>query len=78
MQKLKDLSLQIVQAIEKLLPPEISCVVVLVDAEEQDVCTLSHLPDEAVKLLLTDAIDAIENPTNVSDDVVRDAKKELN
>jgi len=74
MQNLKELSIQIIEAIEKLLPPEIGCVIVLVDNKEQDVCTLSHLPDEAVKALLTEALDVLENPTEACDDL----KGELN
>lgn len=62
MQKLKDLSMKITKALDGILPEDVSCVFVLYDPEEQDVCSAANVPDEAALILLEEAARSLKNP----------------
>lgn len=67
MQKLRDLSAQITAALDKILPEDISCVFVLYDPKEKDVCSAANIPDEGAVILLEEAAETLKNPEEVSD-----------
>ena len=52
MEQLRDLSSQITQALDKILPNNVRCVFVLVDSNTKEVCTASDLSDEYALALL--------------------------
>ena len=62
MQKLKDLSVQITAALDKILPEDVSCVFVLYDPEKKDVCSAANIPDEGAIALLEEAAETLKNP----------------
>ncbi len=62
MQKLKDLSAQITAALDKILPEDISCVFVLYDPNEKDVCSAANISDEGAVILLEEAAETLKNP----------------
>lgn len=67
MQKLRELSAQITAALDKILPEDISCVFVLYDPKEKDVCSAANIPDEGAVFLLEEAAETLKNPEEVSD-----------
>lgn len=62
MHKLKDLSAQITKALDAILPEDISCVFVLYDPKDKDVCSASNIPDQGAIMLLEEAAETLRNP----------------
>jgi hypothetical protein len=67
MQKLKDLSAQITAALDKILPEDISCVFVLYDPKEKDVCSAANISDEGAAFLLEEAAETLRNPEETNE-----------
>lgn len=67
--KLKDISNQITQALDKILPENISCVFVLYDPQDKDVLSAANIPDEGAIMLLEEAADTLKNPDEETDDL---------
>lgn len=62
MANLKDLSAQITQALDKILPEEVRCAFVLIDVKEKEVSTVSNMSDDSTIALLEEAVRGLENP----------------
>lgn len=62
MANLKDLSAQITQALDKILPEEVRCAFVLIDIKEKEVSTVSNMSDDSTIALLEEAVRGLENP----------------
>jgi hypothetical protein len=69
MANLKDLSAQITQALDKILPEEVRCAFVLIDIQEKEVSTVSNMSDDSTIALLEEAVRGLENPEIVTDTV---------
>jgi hypothetical protein len=64
MDKLKDLSAQVTQALDKILPSDVRCAFILVDIEGKEVSTVSDMSDENTIFLLEEAIEVLKNPAD--------------
>lgn len=62
MDKLKDISAKITEALDKILPDEMRCAFVLIDLKEKEVSTVSNMSDESTISLLEQAAHAMKNP----------------
>jgi len=62
MDKLKDISAKITEALDKILPDEMRCAFVLIDLKEKEVSTVSNMSDESTISLLEQAAAAMKNP----------------
>jgi len=69
MANLKDLSAQITEALDKILPEEVRCAFVLIDIQEKEVSTVSNMSDDSTIALLEEAVRGLENPDIVTDPV---------
>lgn len=67
MQPLKDFSLQITEALDKILPKHIRCAIVLGDPETSEVSATSNMSDRATVSLLEDGIEVLKMPEEVED-----------
>jgi hypothetical protein len=67
MGKLKGLSAQITEMLDKILPDEMCCAIVLIDLKEKEVSTVSNLSDESIIVLLEKAAEAMRTPEEVDD-----------
>ena len=67
MQQLKDFSLQITEALDKILPKIIRCAIVLGDPDTSEVSATSNMSDRATVSLLEDGIEVLNMPEEVED-----------
>jgi len=67
MQQLKDFSLQITEALDKILPKNIRCAIVLGDPDTSEVSATSNMSDRATVSLLEDGIEVLNMPEEVED-----------
>lgn len=67
MKKLKDISAQITQALDKILPEDVSCVFVLYDPKEKDVLSAANIPDSGAVMLLEEAAETLKNPDDTDE-----------
>ena len=61
MKNLQDLTSQVAQTMDTLLPKNVRCVIVLVDTDTQNVASVSDLSDEEAKALLEEGLSALED-----------------
>lgn len=62
MDKLKDISEKITEALDKILPDDMRCAFVLIDLKEKEVSTVSNMSDESTITLLEQAAQAMKMP----------------
>ncbi len=67
MQQLKDYSKQITDALDKILPKNIRCALVLGDPETSEVSAVSNMSDKGTISLLEDGIEVLNMPEEVDD-----------
>lgn len=67
MQQLKDFSFQITEALDKILPKNIRCAIVLGDPDTSEVSATSNMSDRATVSLLEDGIEVLNSPEEVED-----------
>ena len=65
--KLKDLTGEVTKALDKVLPSNVHCVFVLLDAENNDAATASDLSDEGTLWLLKDAAKTLEEARDLQE-----------
>lgn len=64
---MKDLSAQITQALDKILPEGISCAFVLYDYEDKKILSAANIPDEGAVMLFEEAAETLKDPEETFD-----------
>ena len=67
MKQLKDYSFEITEALDKILPKEIRCAIVLGDPATSEVSTVSNMSDRGTASLLEDGIEVLDHPDEVEE-----------
>lgn len=63
MKNFEKLSSDLTETLDKVLPSNVRCVVIIYDIDDHSVAAISDMPDEEVVLLLEDALAVMENPS---------------